>query len=496
MKPLLSLLVLLSLMGAVDSIRAADPKEVERLSAAKLAMEKATAFMRSISTQGGYVYLYTPDLQKRTAERPATATQIAIQPPGTPAMGLAFLRAYEATRATVHLNAASAAATALARCQLASGGWHSTADFDLARPNEDGRLYGGDKYIHGQIIKHTIGTTFDDDTTQSAVRFLLAFVKVTQGSKQTEDMAIQHALDRALSGMMRAQYPNGAWPQMYRGEVRDPKDYPIKKASIPTDYPRTWPDDDYTRYYTLNDNGHSTCVKTMLIAYQVTGKPEYLESAKRGADFLLLAQLPEPQPAWAQQYNFAMEPAWARSHECPSVCSAESGNVIEALTDLYLETGEEKYLSAAAPAVAWLQRSKIGKNRWARLYELGTNKPVYGDQRGELVFDKAELSHKSATGYMWESKFNIPQVLAEYEKVKSLGRAAILAAAKTPQKTLPELEVRVDQILAAQDSQGRWITQERWRKGAPQEPVISTKAYIQNIEALADYLLRVAPAAP
>ncbi len=489
----------LQLLAVASALHAADAKGAEaagiRVEAAKQAMEKATAFMRSISTEGGYVYLYSPDLKKRTAERPTTVTQIAIQPPGTPSVGMAFLRAYEATRSAVCLDAARAAATALARCQLASGGWHATADFDPSRPNEDGRLYGGEKFNHGQIIKHTIGTCFDDDTTQSAVRFLLQFAKATNDSQKPEDVTLHQTLDRAVNGMMRAQYPNGAWPQMFRGEPRNPKDHPVKPASIPKDYPRTWPDADYTGYYTLNDNCHSTCARTMLLAYQITGKPEHLESARRGADFLLLAQLPEPQPAWAQQYNFQMEPAWARVHECPSVCSAESGNVIQALIDIHLETGEQKYLEAAEPAVAWLQRSNVGKNLWSRLYELGTNKPVYGDERGRLAFTKEKLSRKFATGYVWESKFKIPDVIAEYERVKNLGRDAILALPKTPRSTLPELESSVDQIISSLDNAGRWITQARWKKGAPPEPVISSKTYIENIETLTDYLTRVAPPA-
>jgi len=470
-----------------------------RIAAAREAMEKATAFMRSISTGGGYVYKYSPDLKKRTAERTARDTQIAIQPPGTPSMGMAFLRAYEATHASVHLEAARAAATALARCQLASGGWHATADFDPARPNEDRRLYDGEKMKFGQIIKHTIGTSFDDDTTQSAVRFLLEFARAAKSSREASDAAIDRAIDRAIAGMMRAQYPNGAWPQIFHGEPRDPRDFPVKKAQIPKDYPRTWPNADYTGYYTLNDNCQSNCVKTMLLAYRMLGKPELLESARRGADFLLLAQLPEPQPAWAQQYNFNMEPAWARSGEPPSVCSCESGGVIQALIGIHLETGDEKYLEAAAPAVAWLQRSMIGKNGWSRLYELGTNKPIYGDARGQLIYQKEEIQRKFATGsgYTWESKFKIPEVLAEYERVKSQGRETALAAAEAPRKTLPELESSVDRIISALDSAGRWITEDRWwRKDSPVESLISTKAYIENIETLADYLIRVAPPAP
>ena len=37
--------------------------------------------------------------------------------------------------------------------------------------------------------------------------------------------------------------------------------------------------------------------------------------AERAGDFILAAQMPEPQPAWAQQYDAAMHPAWARKFE-------------------------------------------------------------------------------------------------------------------------------------------------------------------------------------
>ena len=374
-------------------------------------------------------------------------------------------------------------------CRLKSGGWHATADFDPAYPNEDGRLYHGEKYKHGQIIKHTISTTFDDNATQGAVRFLLAFADITAASTDSRDMQIRETLDQALQGMMRAQYPNGAWPQSYDGRTRDPKDHPIKKAHVPEDYPRKWPDADYTVYYTLNDNCHADCVRVMLQAWKMLGSPEYLASAKRGADFLLLAQLPEPQAAWAQQYDFDMAPAWARSHEAPSLSSSESGNVIAALLDIFLQTGEQKYFDAVAPAVAWLERSALRPKKWSRLYELGTNRPIFGDDRGVIAYSKDEISRKSATGYTWESNFGISAVLARYERIKSEGRDAVLASSATAKMDAKELESRVDEIVASLDATGRWISNERWKKGAPPEPVISTKIISRNMQALSDYLL-------
>jgi len=54
----------------------------------------------------------------------------------------------------------------------------------------------------------------------------------------------------------------------------------------------------------------------------------------------------------------------------------------------------------------------------------------------------------------------------------------------------------VDRIIAALDPAGRWITKERSAKRTPPEPVISTKAWIQKVETLADSLTRVAPVVP
>ena len=64
--------------------------------------------------------------------------------------------------------------------------------------------------------------------------------------------------------------------------------------------------------YTLNDEAIPDTIVTLLEAAQHYGDSRYKAAAMKGGDFLLLAQMPEPQPAWAQQYNAQMQPAWAR----------------------------------------------------------------------------------------------------------------------------------------------------------------------------------------
>ena len=49
-----------------------------------------------------------------------------------------------------------------------------------------------------------------------------------------------------------------------------------------------------------------------------------MQAAERAGGFSLLAQMPEPQPAWAQQYDARMQPAWARKFEPPAISSSRA----------------------------------------------------------------------------------------------------------------------------------------------------------------------------
>lgn len=54
------------------------------------ALRKAAEFYRTrVATHGGYVYYYSPDLSRRLGEGVASDSQIWVQPPGTPTVGMA-----------------------------------------------------------------------------------------------------------------------------------------------------------------------------------------------------------------------------------------------------------------------------------------------------------------------------------------------------------------------------------------------------------------------
>lgn len=89
----------------------------------RAAMKKAATFYREkLASHGGYVYYYTPDLKERWGEGKADVDTLFVQPPGTPTVGLAYLKAYAATQDKWYLDAARETALALVAGQLQSGG--------------------------------------------------------------------------------------------------------------------------------------------------------------------------------------------------------------------------------------------------------------------------------------------------------------------------------------------------------------------------------------
>lgn len=201
-------------------------------SRASAVLERATTYFRSrVSTQGSYLWTYSTDLKERRGEGDATATQGWVQPPGTPTVGMAYLDVYEATRESRYLEAARETSHALARTQLVSGGWDYRIEFD---PEKRKRwlyrvdLSSGD--VEGPERRGRRNTTtFDDDTTQSALRFLMCADQALSRKDPIVRQTVEYGLEKALE----AQYPNGGWPQRWDGTPRQVARYPIRRGRFP-----------------------------------------------------------------------------------------------------------------------------------------------------------------------------------------------------------------------------------------------------------------------
>ena len=101
---------LFSLTIAVLALSNRQTSAAELNDEALTAARKATTFYwKELSTEGGYLWRYSSDLKLREGEGKVGPTTAWVQPPGTPAMGTAYVRLYQATGDQLFLDAAKAA---------------------------------------------------------------------------------------------------------------------------------------------------------------------------------------------------------------------------------------------------------------------------------------------------------------------------------------------------------------------------------------------------
>ena len=111
----------------------AQPTDSQLRQEATQTIKKAAAFYRTkVVSHGGYVYYYSIDLKNRWGEGRASSDTIFVQPPGTPTVGMAYLKAWKATGDKYYLDAARETAESLVYGQLQSGGWTQTIHFGPA----------------------------------------------------------------------------------------------------------------------------------------------------------------------------------------------------------------------------------------------------------------------------------------------------------------------------------------------------------------------------
>lgn len=463
-------------------------------STVRTALRKATTFMSgTIADHGGYAWVSSVDGQHSNGEGVAGPDRVWVQPPGTPAVALAFLDAYSATGDEVHLKAAEAAADALISGQLRSGGWGYSIEFDPAirttipyRVEPQGsrdRIApapdpGGWEIWRKREFKTNM-TLIDDDTTPAAIRFLMRLDQALM----FEDQRVHETVTYALRSALGAQYPIGAWGHNYD---RFPFDSPSKShyPVIRATYPETWTrrsQNDFDGCYMLNDRITLNMIETMYWAGVTYRDDRYLKSAIRGGEFLLLAQLPDPQPAWAQQYDRHMHPVWDRKFEPPAITARESQDTLRTLIDLYRGTRDKRFLEPIPRALKYLRTCLREDGRLARFYELKTNKPLYFDSRYELTYDDRDVPDHY--GFVWDSELD--EIEKEYEKLVSGGDDVVEMMAPEPEEVI--------EILRAQTTAGAWPTKGfvrdlRGKKVTPAEGVIQSETFIENTKTLCKYL--------
>lgn len=434
-----------------------------------VAMRKAATYFHSkAASHGGYIYYLSPDLTRRLGEGKATKDQIWVQPPGTPAVGLAYLKAYEATGDIFYLDAAREAAEALVYGQLASGGWMNSIDFDPKSAKG--------KYRNGKGGDWDF-SSLDDGITQSALRFLMQ----ADRALKFKHAAIHEAAESGRTALLGAQFNHGAFPQGWSGPVLTAK--PVKAHYPDYDWHTEKRIKEYWNLPTLNDDLCGYVSLTLLDGWEIYKDERCRAALIKLGDFLILAQMPEPQPGWAQQYDLEMRPVWARKFEPPALAGRESQDAIEVLLRVHRLTADAKYLEPIPRALAWLKRSLLPDGHFSRYYELRTNKPLYMTDDYQLTFDDSKLPQH----YGWKTDSRLEAI----EKSLAAAKAGAATAAAVVDAN------QVQKILSALDAEGRWISAfaDQRLMGNPKfksgEQYIASEIFNQNLEALAEYVTKL-----
>lgn len=472
MKPRLAILVFVVLLGLPALAQSPTAPPVPGRREALDAMKRATRFMvEKVSTRGGYVWSYLPDLSRRWGELEARDTMIWVQPPGTATMGHLFLDAYHATGDDYYDRAARKAADALIAGQLPSGGWNYFIDFAGAGSQRQWYATIGRNAWRLEEFQHDWGNaTFDDGGTVESAELLLRLFL------EKRDAKCRRALDRALAFVLESQYPVGAWPQRY------PPRNEFSHHGRP----------DYTSFLTFNDEVTAGNVDFLLKCYQALGDPRLPGAIRRGMDSFLATQLPAPQAGWALQYTPSLEPAGARTYEPKALVTHATAANIGQLLKYYRLTGDARYIARVPAALDWLDSVRLpadvaaiaGGRSHPTFVEVGTNQPLYVHRRGsnavngEYYVDRNP--RKTIGHYGSFRQIDVARLRQDYLDARALPPEKLAGASPLGRGARPaplpryfvvrerrpgapggdvSLEARVNRIVRSLDAHGRWLVE-------------------------------------
>ncbi|QKJ30725.1 pectate lyase [Mucilaginibacter mali] len=430
------------------------------------AMLKATKFMtENVSTNGGYVWYYLPDLSRRWGEMEAYKTMVWIQDGGTVSVGHTLLDAYHVTGEEYYYQAAEKAAAGLIWGQSNEGGWNYMIDFAGDASLKTWYNTIGKNGWRLEEFQHYYGNdTYDDDVSSDAARFLLRMYL------EKLDPKYKPALDKAIAFLLKSQYPIGGWPQRY------PLRYDFNKAGHP----------DYTSFYTFNDDVTWENVNFLAQCYMTLGDARLLDAITRGMNFYLISQ--SGNGAWGQQYNMQLEPVGARTYEPDAYLPKYTYGNAMLLMKFYQYTGDRKYLAHIPDAINWLEKAHLPADKTANgiythstFVDVVTNKPIYVHRKGSNVIygkyyvdenDQNLLGH-----YRGKTIVDVQKLKDEYARLSALSvKEATKDSPILPRKfegnaspqhyydlnrdaiQSPVNETEVNQIISTLDNKGRWLT--------------------------------------
>lgn len=284
--------------------------------------------------------------------------------------------------------AARAMADIIISFQTPTGGWSKHIDYTRG-PRQPGQSFVSDSDSWSYV------GTVDNGATTTELQFL------ARAYQTQRDERWRAAFIKGVDYLLQAQYPNGCWPQVYplMGGYQDAV---------------TFNDDAMTRVLTLlRDIGRGG-----IYNFVPPDRVQRTSAALTGGIECVVASqvVVEGVPtAWGQQHDpRTLAPVRGRSYELPGLSGHESARVVDFL--MSLQSPSPAVVRAVHAAADWFRKVAIygytyGSDFvlreqpgagpiWARLYEIGTNRPIFANRDGVKLYDWDQLTDRR-TGYAW-----------------------------------------------------------------------------------------------
>jgi len=295
--------------------------------------------------------------------------------------------------------------------QTPAGGWsknlnladHVRRPGESFAPNNLSRFLTPDDFDAPRDPHWEYMGTLDNDATTTELRFL---AKVIAAADAQASAVWRAAFLRGVAYLLAAQYPNGGWPQV-------------------------WPlEGGYHDAITFNDGAVTDAIEVLEAVAEGKGDCSFVPaevrkraaaSVVRGMQCVLATQIKVEgrRTVWGQQHDaLTLKPVSGRNYEPPAECSSESAGVVGFL--MSRPKPDRAVVAAIEDAVAWFRTTAIhGQNYvrgpegarlvpsnddrvlWARFYQIGTDRPIFGDRDKTIHDDVTELSRERRNGYSW-----------------------------------------------------------------------------------------------
>jgi PelA/Pel-15E family pectate lyase len=278
----------------------------------------------------------------------------------------------------------------------ATGSLPSTSIEDILKnQQQDGGWF---KY-YGEKREEWSKSAIDNKATYTEIRRL-----ASEYGKTKNNIYLDAAI-RGINFLLNMQYDNGGWPQLYKSSG-------------------------YHAHITYNDDA---MVNVMILLDEIAkrkGDFSFVDSnlsnrckiaVDKGVDCILKTQITVngKLTVWGQQHDeITLEPAAARIYEVVSFSAGESAGIVKFLKT---RTATPQIAASIKAATDWFKGVgitgiKVVKAKgdvkvvndpsvktliWARLYEIGTNKPIFLGNDGVVKYKLADIDKERRTGYAW-----------------------------------------------------------------------------------------------